>query len=342
MKKGFEVQFHWIFIMIAGAVILTFFFTVVTKQQVIASDKLALKISEDLDALLTGASVSKGTAQHIEIPKTGMRFGCSETCECNFWVGRKSAPYKDKYLFAPPKLEEADLLLWTLDWKLPFRGGNFIYVTNSRTKYFLVYEPGNQQSLNLLKKITAALSSDLNVENVTTSQFPILENKEYPFVQFVFLSTTDVNPMEGVHESFARQNIRGVRITADGNLLFYSPAGDGWFATGSAFVNDAEMFGALFASDITMYQCNLRNAYGHLYWIAQIYHDRLSGVGSPRCVYSAAQSQLSALINSANAVSGGLGTPGFDVNALASVRTLMTQLEQENKRLLLASCPQIY
>ena len=32
-RKGFELQFNWIFVLIAGALILAFFFTIAQKQR---------------------------------------------------------------------------------------------------------------------------------------------------------------------------------------------------------------------------------------------------------------------------------------------------------------------
>lgn len=339
-KKGFEVQFHWIFVMIVGTIILTFFFTVVTKQRGLAEEKLALRISEDLDTILSGASVAKGTAQVIQVPKQGLGFSCTSTCDCTFSIGKKSAPYKDKYIFAPRLLEESDLILWTLDWKLPFRGGNFLYVTNHRVKYFLM-DDGATESVKLRQKVERLLPPNVDAEWISGPQF--VSYQEWPFVYFIQFGTQ--RNYDQIPNDFPRQRTKLVNIQPGGSVCFQEGASAGAFATECLpYANDAELFGAIFADNPTMYKCNLLKMYERFTWIAQIYKDRLPAIGAgSRCPYRTAQDKLDILISNANSIGTGLGESGTGVfNVLQSIKNTMTQLEDENKQLLLASCPQVY
>ena len=76
MKRGIEIQFNWVFILIAGGVILAFFFTIVTKQQTLSTERLAVQLSRDLDTVFSAAIAAKGVAQVLSIPRGGVVFDC--------------------------------------------------------------------------------------------------------------------------------------------------------------------------------------------------------------------------------------------------------------------------
>jgi len=58
-KKGvIEVQFNWIFILIIGAIILFFFFSIVKTQKTVSEKKISTTVRRDIRAILTGAGVS--------------------------------------------------------------------------------------------------------------------------------------------------------------------------------------------------------------------------------------------------------------------------------------------
>ena len=120
-KKAIAMQFHWIFILVAGAIILAFFFSLVQKQRVLSQEKLSITLATDMEAVFSGAIESKGTAQPLVIPRTGIAFSCSQACECNFWIGNKATEFREKIIFAPDLIADQDAIAWADEFKMPFR-----------------------------------------------------------------------------------------------------------------------------------------------------------------------------------------------------------------------------
>ncbi|MCX6708079.1 MAG: hypothetical protein NTW67_00315 [Candidatus Woesearchaeota archaeon] len=120
-KKGFELQFHWIFVIIAGALILAFFFSVANKQRNLSQEKLQLTLATDIENIFTGAIVSRGTAQKLPVPPQGIAFECTEGCECKFKIANAGKDFGDKSMFAPALLQGQDIVVWSLELKLPYR-----------------------------------------------------------------------------------------------------------------------------------------------------------------------------------------------------------------------------
>ena len=81
-NKGFALQFHWLFILIAGGIILVFFFSVAGKQKALSDEKLSLSLVQSMDAIFEMAGAGEGTSQVIPLPKNGLGFSCTGTCDC--------------------------------------------------------------------------------------------------------------------------------------------------------------------------------------------------------------------------------------------------------------------
>src|SRR3989338_3153089 len=96
-RKGqVESQFAWIFILIAGAVILFFFFSVVGKQRETAKQRLAVSLSADFEAILSSAAVAKGASQLLPIFSQAIDFSCTDQCACSFGISGVSKSFRDK------------------------------------------------------------------------------------------------------------------------------------------------------------------------------------------------------------------------------------------------------
>src|SRR3989338_1748 len=109
-KGGIEVQFNWIFILIAGALILVFFVSLVQRQETVSNEKRDIDIRSKLSTILTSAKQSTGTLFEIKIPKTEIAFGCN-----GYSVGGTS-PFQLGESFSPGRIKSASntIFLWAL------------------------------------------------------------------------------------------------------------------------------------------------------------------------------------------------------------------------------------
>ena len=66
-KKGvIEIQFNWIFILVAGSLILLFFFGIIRWAQTSSTESSSTTISNYIDSLLTGAAVTRKTVNEVK------------------------------------------------------------------------------------------------------------------------------------------------------------------------------------------------------------------------------------------------------------------------------------
>ena len=84
-NKSGQVQltFSWIYIMLAGAIILLFFVGLVFKQQAAAEESLAFDVVQIMDSIFTGAQVSEKTKNFIDVSGLAdytLSFNCVKLC----------------------------------------------------------------------------------------------------------------------------------------------------------------------------------------------------------------------------------------------------------------------
>lgn len=345
-KKAFTMQFHWIFILIAGAIILAFFFSLVQKQRVLSEEKLSITLATDIEAVFSGAIESKGTAQPLPVPKTGIAFSCSEACECNFWIGNKATSFRDKIIFAPDLVTGQDAVAWAQDFKLPFRIVNFLYFTNPNIKYYFVYNPSNSDSLRLYNQINKSIPPGLNLAVLTSvNQVRSVPYEGFQETKFVFLDVAvGENDLAAMDRDFRKEIVSAVAFDYDNKIVsFFDKAAKELDFTkkGSVFLDDTTLFAAVFAADKQLYECGLMAAFARASHVAQVVYERASLIQAnitqsrPECSYDL--QPLQNIINNVKKLSAGL-----DVPTVTSLVGAKGDLERENKDIIRLSCPEIY
>lgn len=324
--RGFTVQFNWIFVVIAGGLILAFFFGVAMKQRSLSEEKLSVTLSADLENILTAAIVSKGTAQLLPVPSKGLSFACSKGCDCRFSVGRASKSFSDMIIFAPAELER-DGVVWSVAYNSPYRIANLLLITSPDIKYYFVGQSA------LLNKVVSKLPPQITYE-VVSSVSEV--DDEYDNVRFVFFSGVE-SPPDFLKGSSA--------ISLSGHLVeFYEQDRDDWVRVDAVPYPGFDLFlGSIFSADDVMFECDLRHAFRKASNVAGVMSARASELQrvasfyNSSCYYDGAVS----LLDDQAIVAKGLASQ-FSVNGLNEFNSLSSQVEQVNRQLVQRSCPGLY
>ncbi len=353
-KRGIELQFHWIFILIAGAVILAFFFSVVQKQRALSEQKLSITLASQMDAIYAGAIESKGTIQPLATPGPGIAFACSEVCECNYYIGTKPTEFRDKLLFAPDLIKDQDTLAWAIEWKLPFRIANFLMLTSPNIKYNIIYEAGNQQSEQTHRRFLKSLPKEVNQEAFSSvgaiGQFTPQGDLH---TRFVFLGVQPQSTSTlGLSQDFADEDVSGVYIDPDfKTVVFYEKVPDelSFNSFPTILAGDATAYAALTAADHQLYDCVMKRAFSRLNVIAQVQSQRAKALqaemdarGRVECTY--VQQDFDKVAQAAGGLATGVSFKDqvSAQSALGIILGTQPELERQNNNLFRQSCPELY
>lgn len=293
-KKGqIELTFNWVYILIAGTLILLFFVGLVFKQKASSEEKLTADVVEVLDSIFTGASVSEKTKQFIDasgIAEYTLSFACEEGITD---FGIKDSPARKQNavtpIFSLREMISPQIILWSLPYKLPFKVIDFLLVTSANTKYFLV---GNdvqfgQEFLDATEE-TEDGDPKLKIKRESVDTLDrIIEPGN------LNLRIVDLNGLQIVHDVLLPANLREIeedRITAvsfvGGNVWFYQVKNGRWKKTNlnpSQIISlsgerDAAKYAAIFSADDEIYRCNMQKAFQRLEYLTEVYYGKTTNL----------------------------------------------------------------
>lgn len=273
-KRGvIELQFNWIFVLIAGAIIFIFFMNIVNKQREFSNIKTAGTIITSLDSILTGAQISTDTVNIIDMPKADIGFECNR-----YFIGPVPKQIQRNIIFSPNLLKGNKIITWTLDWNLPYRVTNFLYLTNPKVRYIIV-----NNSDNLGPKLYNELPKEINKELIDKSELTDLIDKNNYKVKFIFLNNVDDNALlkfkRMPDEEVTAINLIDIEnlnvIPLTGTIEFLQKNEDEWQSVGTTYYLKIEsLFGAIFAADLDTYNCVMKKAFKKLNLVTKIYLKR--------------------------------------------------------------------
>ena len=366
-RAAIELSLHWIFVIFIGAIILTFFITIVVKQRNIAEQELLADLRATFRSYVVGAqSTSRGA---VEVATFGHPFTYScvdtgeESCLCTFAVGdkqRQSFTVSPSVLFAPATIGAAPdtVVIWSLPWRMPFPATNFVYFILPDTRFIFVYDDTATSAQTIESFFTYELTDTMPKELVPLSQLSQLEDTGYRLHKMIFLGTfATPKPaefpgfldrelplfMKNDETKIVYATVQTALDTEIGELFFfrYDPATDSFQKEKeSRFVGLPAAIGSFFVDDGTTYACVMSNAFVNLKTVATVQLERtkiLNEKGICSAFYTPRDQQhFEKLIAFADEPKT-WDTQNYNdlVNAVGSLSTVNERLEQN-------SCPLLY
>ena len=325
-KKGvIGIQFNWVFILIAGVLILLFFGSLVFKGKEVSDLAIAETILTNMQTIMTGAEVSVRTINPIKIPDKEIRVDCDSLS-----VGKISKPItKNTIVFSPESIKGRTLLAWALDWNAPYHVTNFLYLTTPNIKYIFV-NSGNDYA----KELYNLLPNEINKQIIEPDYIEDVKDTGN-YLRFVFFNNPkpeDITLSSSV-EKLSNTKVSAININQDFNEIeFYKKTGSGFESAGNAgYLNNPMILGAMFSGNLEDYKCNLEKAFNKLNIVSNVYEKRT---------------------NSLRKLYAGTGCISYyDISpflidyskaSIADIKLAIKSIETSNMYLQSSSCPTIY
>ncbi len=284
-KAQIAITFNWIYIAIAGAVILMFFVGIVVKQQASSEKNLVINVVTTMKSIFTGAGVSEKTKNFIStssLKDYTLYFDC--------YGGVSEFGIKDQEMrmqelihpiFSPYELKTNKIITWSLPYKLPYKIIDFLFVTSDNTIYYIAGD-GN----GFVGEFINATEDFGNVKMFgKIEDYNLIEIGNSYQVRFIdFDSTTNICENCGVPSSL--WDLPDDKVTAvsfSGTLFnkvtYFQKEGTQWKKTNDEDVRvvslggerDAAKYAAIFSADGEMYNCNMKKAFQRLEVLNEVY-----------------------------------------------------------------------
>jgi len=275
-KASIEIQFNWIFVIVVGALILFFFITIVNKQRENANKKMAFDMLTDIELILAGQKVSIGRSDIIETPPLEIDLTCDDYSI--YGIPRRTG---NNIIFSPTRIKGDRMIAWTLDWSVPFRVANFVYLTGADAKYYLIYTAASESLANQLK---SEMPKGMNVDVVKYEDINALRYENNYLVRFVYFNTVAPSDVptafaylsdEKVSSLWAVYQVPNPTYDGDVNFTFYKKDRENFISVEkAASVGKETFYGAIFTDDFYFYKCNLLKGFDRLEFVAGLYNNR--------------------------------------------------------------------
>ena len=330
-KKAFELQFNWLFVLVAGAAIILFFTVVVIKQKNVAETSTKATLLKSIEAIITGASVSQDTINKVDIPDSNIAVECGRIS-----IGGISKQQQDMILFAPSLIKGDKLVTQTLAFNAPFRATNLLYITSPQIRYIII---GNS---NLAREINKTLPSELKKESYHSQ--PEIKNSNNYKVRFIVFGEMIEFPKP--LSNMPDEDVSAIRVNGDlekGTIEFWQKDGSSWLSKGiSIYIGRSSLAGAAYADTIEAYKCNMQNAFTRLNFVSKIYIERTNKL--VRETSSSRQAQCNQFYKTALTHLSSINSASSEFNSekIDLISESAKSLAVENKNAQIYSCTLIY
>lgn len=305
-KGQIQITFNWIYILIAGAIILLFFIGIAAKQKVASEDRLTIEVVRVMESIFTGAGVSEKTKNFIDtsgLADYTLFFGCEEETS-EFGIKESTARSQNSVnpIFSPAEISSSRLVVWGLPYRMPYKVMNFLMISSVNSKYFIVGS-GNGFSREFINA-----TNGFNVQQISSLEDADPE-KNFQ-VRIIDVDGSYVH--EGLAAPSKLQSLDSGRVSAvvfeESKVTYYQMDEIGrWSRLGDSQVvslggeRDAAKYAAIFAANNDVYECNMQKAFRRLEYLNIVYggkeivRDEIGGklkelvdyyTGNPELTYS--------------------------------------------------------
>lgn len=295
-KAQIELTFNWVYILIAGTVILLFFVGLVARQKQVSEEKLSGEVVEVMSSILAGAGVSEKTKNFIDasgLADYTLYFQCLDGVG-EFGIKDRPARTQNSIdpIFAPKEVRSSRIVTWSLPYTMPFKVMDFLFIIPSNVKYYVM---GNDADF-----VNEFLNSTEGIERAFVSELQQIEPEENLQVRIVDTSGTII-PGSSVPtqlQAFDDVEVSAVAFTGANQVDFYQKESSAWRKMNQKPVRvislpgerDAAKYAAIFAADDQMYRCNMDKTFTRLELLTKIY-------GGEEIAYGEAGGKIGELIN---------------------------------------------
>lgn len=290
-KAQIQMTFNWIYILVAGIVILLFFVGIIVKGTAVAKESLEGDVVRIVESILVGAGVSEKTKNFIDV--SGLTdYTLEFKCEDDFAsLGIKDGAFRElpiAPIFAPIEIRTSGLVTWSLPYKLPFKVTDLLMITSTNTKYYVVGDDGQ----GFREEMEKALSSQ--EEDQVKFNFEFLDEDDYDLagiggnqqVRVVYLSPLDQIDFGNIPANLndlGPKQLSAVDISGR-QIQYYTKmkGNSAWRREGETMPlvslsgeKEAARYAAIFAGNAESYKCNMRKVFERLEYVAEVYAGKL-------------------------------------------------------------------
>ncbi|HLD33463.1 MAG TPA: hypothetical protein VJB66_01970 [Candidatus Nanoarchaeia archaeon] len=282
MKKAqVSVPFQWMYVLIAGAVILMLFITFVSRQKDSSEKQLSIEVTQKLNNIFTLTAQSTKTFNPQRMSPAELHFSCDKDDVSQYWIGKGSPESIETIaVFASSRIPiEKQLDTWTWPFDMPFSVMNVMFLSSPTITTFVVYDD-EPFSETIRTKMQEDFPGEFNVIDIEIDDFT--NERGYslstPLVRMIYL--TDIQQLPPRIQRMPDQNVLAVRIGSERTATYYKKQGNQLIEDEAVAIiqtlddPNPAFYGVFFSQNAEFYQCTMRKIFKRMSLLAGLYEAR--------------------------------------------------------------------
>ncbi len=347
-RGAIEIQFNWIFILIVGALILFFFFTIINKQRTASEQSLNKEMLEYFDNIISGTNVKIGTVENTSLAGFALELSPEFIkIPSSTWEG---IALRNRIVFSPDLIKGDKLISYADYWSLPYKVDYFIYLTSNEIRYVIIDDVTTEEDTVYINELLELLPKFVNKEVMGHTSISNAQDKNNYKIRFIFVNMdpsglTSFGELE--KKDFSAINIipEDNNLDTHGTVKFYKKTNNKLeLDKTSYYLKKETLLGAIFAENHHFYNASLTKALAKLDTVSNIYKDNVQELK----IYSEGDLNL---INYGCPETFGDITTNIQIilnnnkitsTSFSAIYNANKEIKDFNKELILNSCPILY
>jgi hypothetical protein len=321
LKKGMlGEQFNWIFVIVAGVMLLTFFIVFTVKYINLQEDRMDVDVARSLSLRFFGLAQSHAAGGLIIDDTEGgaysfnpghdvqLRYTClGDVGEIVINGNEEFARMKvtEEIVFAPTAMSISSIDTWVYPWNHPFFVSNFIFLSPPERTYYFIGDHATLSNFDMYSKVQFNVQPETNLNSIISDlkgdgRVVIFQNGGNPgsYTSGLIQLTEKFKFFSALYVDLTNEQVYFFKEDEwSGALPYYS------FVDEAGVSNDALLYSAIFSDSDLTYECGLNKAMKRLQTVSVIYALRLNLFAqtdpTPGCpmAYGSMKSQLGNFVN---------------------------------------------
>jgi hypothetical protein len=282
-KKGMSVQFNWIFVIVAGVIILGFFVLFTVKYIELQDMKQNADVSKlftntlvYLEGQEAGAGYSIDSSSNLAF-KVGYFINLNYQCDEDSAgilinnVSNSYLPLNEEILFAPSNMQVNALDTWVLPWNYPYFVSNFVYLSSPGKKFYIKYD---YNSYDFARELRINRQAEFDVELVNDLDEVKGDDVTVLWISDVEPSLSYIKKLSNNVSNFNFMRFKPVKVKEDyvvGILDFYEDKKVQSFKV----YGEEVLYGAMFAEEADTFSCVYDRLMKRFDWGTEVFISRL-------------------------------------------------------------------
>jgi hypothetical protein len=331
-KGMIEVQFNWIFVLIAGFIIFLFIISIIMSQKKHADDLLNIELIQKITTTIRSKQQLSNTYSEVSIPDLKIYFSCDDeikTADFRIEGSPVREPLNLEILFAQKTLSGNMLYIWTQDFSIPFTVTRFMYIT-SPAQLFVIYDTNQEPEKTYADMVYNDLPANITKVHASNSD---LVTKISGYKNYKIICFNSKCPIANTY-SFINITPSTSGLYTYGNVTFHKAPS---INQRIGYISSAGLFGAIFSDDATYYECQMNRSFRQFEVKRALQYQRLLLLQPEiQANNSACNDALAKPIDTLRLMNN------YNLANTGNIYLNIVNLQINNKDLGVKGCPQVY